>query len=343
MKRTYERAHSIPLVVLTLLVLITTRVAAAQARARYPICRENQLLVYYQDWGLSMATDYAKVVSRNRSASTCRVWLPRIRQFDKRAKLPGGFPGGCPQNSPPEPCGDLVLKPRQRASFIIGMADGTGIENPICAHRLVLDSPPNEKGSWPLLTLEGFVSCARIIPYPLKYQTTPGVEIDPYIRMQGSFPRGAASAGWSLNLIDYAGLDHARRPYNAHYDPPFTLIIENEDEIPLLPLAETWCDGGVTIELRGPEGKLLPRTPPPCNEPESRNPVLSPPGGMVALNLYLYDLGYDLTRPGEYRLKVRWWVPASPPRAKRQSGSTETSNKSVTVESNEIVFTVRGY
>lgn len=343
MKHKGKRTPLMSFFVLSLMALIAPGVARAQGGAKVPICNENQLLAYYQGWGLSMATDYAKVIFRNRSAYTCRLHgLPRIRQFDEQNKeLHAGFPGGCPKDPAPEPCDDLVLKPSQRASFIIAMSDGTGLENPICAYKLVLDSPPHGGRSWPLLTLEGFVSCGRIGPYAFEYQTTSGVEIDPYTSMGASFPRGVPSGGWSLNLIDAnAAMGHPPGTYEPRYDPPFSLILQNENPISLLPTAKTWCDGGVTIELRGPDRKLLRRTPPPCEEPESRNPGLSPPISTLALTLYLYDLGYDLTRTGEYNLRARWRLPASTPRAAGQSGSAETSNDSVLVESNEIIFTV---
>src|SRR5713101_2587536 len=99
-----------------------------------------------------------------------------------------------------------------------------------------------------------------------------------------------------------AGLNHPAGPYAPGYDPPFKLILQNRNDSLLAPTVETWCGGGVTIELRGPDGKLMPRIPPPCEVPQSTNPVTTHFANYsLALTLYLYDLGYDLCPPGEYK------------------------------------------
>jgi len=187
------------------------------------------------------------------------------------------------------------------------------------------------------------VSCGSVEPHALEYQTTPGVEIDPYMDMRATFPRGVPSGDWFLNLIDaHAAVSGRSGPYAQGYDPPFALILQNRNDSLLLPAAETWCGGGVTMELRGPGGNLLGRTPPSCEAPKSRDPMLAPPRYTLALTLYLYDLGYDLSPPGEYKLRVRWRLASCTRLTEGDScpAGTSTESSSVVVESNEIVFTV---
>jgi len=302
---------------------------SAQGSAGVPECRADQLLGYYQDAGLSMAHDYANVVVRNRSVSACQLkGLPRIRQFDQHGKeLQGGITGGCAEHSAGEPCTKLTLGPLQQAAFAIGMLDGTGLDNPVCANKLVLDSPRGSTHTWPALVLIGFTSCGRVGPQDLVYKTTPGVKIDPYTDMQASFPHGVPSGDWLLNLIDAnAGHGQPHGPYAQGYDPPFTLILQNPDDSLLQPAVGTWCDGGVTINLRGPTGKAVPQTELPCDVPQSNEKINIRRANALALTLYLYGLGYDLSQPGEYKLNVKWRL--------------GTSAAPILLQSNEITFTV---
>jgi hypothetical protein len=340
-------------------------VAEAQEAAKIPMCRSAQLLPYYEGAGLSMGRDYVNVVIRNRSATSCRLrGLPRIRQFDDHGKqISGGISGGCRDVPSREPCGDLILNPGQRAAFELNMSDGGGLDNPICAKRLILDSPSGTK-TWPALTIEGFLSCADIEPQfeisadqeftqssaALEYHTTSAVEIDPYTRISDQFPRGVPSGGWSLSLNDSDFVqNHGSGPYQRGYDPPFTLILLNQNDSLIVPAIATWCDGSVTIELRGPDGKLLPRTAPPCQAPrdaadEPIEAISLSSTHSLALSLYLYDLGYDLSRPGEYKIKVRWQLLRCAIAADVEescSVGTESAAGPVTVESNEVAFIVR--
>jgi hypothetical protein len=320
-----------------LLLCFAPSAARGQDDLKTPLCRADQLLAYYQGWGLSMAHDYVKIVVRNRSAITCQLQgFARIRQFDRHGKkLSGGSLGGCPKGPTREICEQLILKPGQRASSVISMLDGTGLDNPVCASQLKLDSPPGTD-NWPRLTIDGIASCGGVGPGPLEYQTTPGVEIDPYARMQASFPRGLSVDGSSLDLVDaHAELGHSPGPYENGYDPPFELNLNGL----LSSAAQTWCDA-VTIELRGPGGDLLPRTPSPCVAPESRNPYLP---NRSALTFYLYDVGFDLRSPGEYKLKVQWRLPTceGPNENESCSVSSASGTKPIFVESNEITFKIK--
>jgi hypothetical protein len=243
------------------------------------------------------------------------------------------------------------------------MSDGGGLENPICATRLILDSPPGTK-TWPALTVEGFLSCASIEPQfeisadqgltrssaALQYHTKDAVEIDPYTQITDQFPRGMPSGGWSLSLNDPHFVQNDQLgPYSRGYDPPFTLILLNQNGTLIVPAIATWCDGGVTIELRGTDGRLLARTAPPCRAPrddadESLEALSLSSTHSLALGLYLYDLGYDLSRPGKYELRVRWQLPGCAIAAsdeKSFSAGTNLGATPVTVDSNEVAFTVR--
>jgi hypothetical protein len=357
-------ALCIPIFTFGAMFCLAPEAAHPQITVRTSICRDDQLLPYYQSAGLSMGRDYATVIIRNRSARSCRLrGLPRIRQFDDRGtELAGGISGGCKEAASREPCGDLILNPGQRASFTLNMSDGGGIDNPTCATRVVLDSPPGTQ-NWPALTIHGFVSCTGIEPQfemsadpnvhahssALGYHSTAGVEIDPYTRISDQFPRGSSLSGWSLSLSDaHFAHDHTSGPYRRGYDPPFTLILQNQNVSLILPVIAAWCDGGVTIVLDGPSGKTLPRSAPPCKAARSENieslEALSLSSThALALSLYLYDLGYDLSHAGKYKLRVRWQLPGcttASATGESCSGGASSNSAPVTVESNEVMFSV---